>query len=229
MAFKLKGHSLKGPNQGKTSALLHSTNEDHPHNDRGDHEAAEPLEFSTLDDQTKKFRHDVSTKATNQDSQGQDTNQTTHVFARGGNYRTAPRTVEKDGVESFVDRDNDGVVDQKKDGDTTRGRVVTIASKSSPTGKMKYVRDAKRINKDGKLKTGIFGKRAIGEDRYNRILKRKTKKQERKDVNLEHKETGVSKKDIRARNQENEAARENGIDFDDMNLGMTHRTRNYNK
>jgi hypothetical protein len=228
MAFKLKGHSLPGPNQNKTSALLHSTNEDHPHEENGDHVAAEPVEFNLRDDQTKKFRHDISTKATNQNSEGQDSNQTTHVFARGGNYGTVPRTETKDGVESFK-YDDDGLVRQKKDGDTTRGRVVTIASKSSPTGKMKYVRDAKRINKDGELKTGIFGARAIGEDRYNRILKRKTKKQERKDVNLEHKETGVSKKDIRARNQENAAAREAGIDFDDMNLGMTHRTKNYNK
>ena len=64
MAFKLTGHSLPGPNQDKTSALLHSTNEDHPHEENGDHVAAEPVEFELRDDQTKKFRHDISTKAT---------------------------------------------------------------------------------------------------------------------------------------------------------------------
>lgn len=237
MAFKLPGHGLPGPNQNTTSALLHSTNEDHPHDKYGEHMAAEDLEFSKLDDVTKKFRHDVSTKATNSDSQGQDSNQTTHVFARGGRYSTKPKVRGSEGNEYFKDDGlgldgnvaGDGVADQEKDGNTTRGRTVAISKKSSPKGKMSYARDAKRVGKDGKLKTGIFGPRSIGEDRYNRILNRKTNKQERKDVKLEHEETGVSKKDIRARREEEAAAREKGIDLDDLNLGMTHRTKNYNR
>ena len=162
MAFKLKGHSLPGPHQKKTPGPYHK-------NTGG-------AETSSRDDVTKKFRHDTTNEVNEAGSNIQ-----IDSFARGGQYNTKPKTVKRDGVTSFVDKDGDGVVDQEKDGNTTRGRTVTIGKKTTDNGKTTYARDAERVGKDGKLKTGIFKPREISEDRYNRIMKRKTKKQKRKD------------------------------------------------
>jgi|TARA_R110002050_G_scaffold297377_1_gene458743 hypothetical protein len=162
MAFKLKGHSLPGPHQNKTPGPYHKNKEVGDTSDR--------------DDVSKKFRHDTTNETNSRGSNIQ-----IDSFARGGQYNTKPKTIKKDGVTSFVDKDEDGVVDQKKDGNTTRGRTVTIGKKTTDDGDVKYVRDAQRVGRDGKLKTGIFKPKEISEARYNRIMNRKTKKQKRKD------------------------------------------------
>ena len=157
MAFKLPGHSLPGPYQKKKSGPYHKN--------------TEGAETSSRDDVTKKFRHDTTNELNERGSNIQ-----IDSFVRGGQYDTKPKTVKRDGVTSFVDKDGDGVVDQKRDGDSTRGRAVTVGKKERANGNTTYMRDAQRITKDGKKKTGIFKPKEISEARYNRIIKRKTKK-----------------------------------------------------
>lgn len=163
MAFKLKGFPKHGTKSGFPKVIKET--------------GYKPEE---QDDPTKKFRHDVKTRE-HDDGKTEEV----HTFARGGRYDTEAKVVGKKGDKHFKDKDGDGVPDQKQVGEVEGGRLVTIG-KRKDGNEVTYVRDAERIKRFGKNKgkkvSGIFGPREISEDRYERILNRKTRRQERKDA-----------------------------------------------